>query len=367
MAFVFQSAFPGTPRFAPRSTMGERQRNIRQDIDALERAAAYQDLKPTPQGTLSDLGIPVRARAILALGFLETAGDNTALARGLRDPADLVRCAAVRALHARREAGLLVQALKWLPANEGRSRKFASRAVLDLKNFVTAPAVADALVNRDDEEHLSEEDAALVSALLDEDRPIPFLFAGFRGERSEVIKRLVTALGDDRGIVVDRAGELLLRLAPISIDAVVAELPEGKAAAEAAYVLGRIADADTLGALIKALRHRDARVRAKTAATLGELQDPASVEPLLQATRDRDHGVRTQARLALDRLGNTAVIAGVGALIEPMIREAVEAAVRAPAVEEHGETGSPRKPARGQTRARRSNGRAPKATNGGAP
>jgi HEAT repeat protein len=352
--------------------LGQRKPNIkalvrREDVDGLERAASYQEVERTRQGTVRDLGIPVRAEAILALGSLETAGHNMALARGLRDPADLVRCAAVRALQARGEAGLLVQALKWLPANHGHSRKLASQAVLDLKNFVTAPDMADALVNRDDEELLSEDDAALVNALLDEDRPIPFVYAGFRGEGDELIKRLVTALGDGRGIVADRAGELLLRLAPISIDAVVAELRKGKAAAEAACLLGRIADRQALDPLVNALRHRDPRVRAQSAAALGELQDPASVEPLVQATRDRDDGVRTQARLALDRLGTTAAIAGVTGVLEPMIREAVEAAVGDPEAEEQGRTGGSRKPARRQTRARRSNGRSPKATKGGAP
>jgi hypothetical protein len=58
----------------------------REDIDGLERAAAYQDLKPTPQGTASDLGIPVRAEAILALGCLDTAGDTKVLAQVFATP-----------------------------------------------------------------------------------------------------------------------------------------------------------------------------------------------------------------------------------------------------------------------------------------
>jgi HEAT repeat protein len=341
--------------------VGDRKPNIkalvrREDIEGLERAAAYQDLRPTPQGTVSDLGIPVRAEAILALGSLDVEGDNSALVRGLRDPADLVRSAAVRVLHARGEAGPLVQALRWLPADEGHSLKLALQAVFDLKEFVSAPAIADALVNRDDEELLSEDDAPLVLALLEDARA---------QERYELIELLITALGDERGIVADRAGELLVRLAPMSTDGVVAELRKGNAAAEAAYVLGRIADPETLDALVDALRHRNPRVRAESAAALGELQDPASVAPLLQATRDPDHGVRKQARLALDRLGNTAVIAGVAALLEPMIQEAVRAAVGGPPPKQRGRARPSGERSRRQPRAHRSNGGSPKAASPG--
>jgi HEAT repeat protein len=342
--------------------MGERKPNIkalvrREDVDGLERAAAYQDLRPTSHGTLSDFGIHVRAEAILALGSLDIGGDSRAIAQALHDPADLVRSAAVRVLHARREAGLLVQALRWLPADEGHSRTLALQAVYDLKASVTAPAIADALVNRDDEEVLSEDEAGLVLAVLDDERA---------EERAELIRLLVIALGDERGIVADRAGELLVRLAPISTDGVVAELREGNAAAEAAYVLGRIADPRTVDALVSALRHRNPRVRAESAAALGELEDPASVGPLLQAARDRDHGVRKQARLALDRLGNTAVIAGVAAVLEPMIQEAVRAAIGGRAAEERGQAGPSAQPDRRQSRTPRSNGASPNAANGGA-
>ncbi|MBD0282204.1 MAG: HEAT repeat domain-containing protein [Thermoleophilaceae bacterium] len=342
--------------------MGERKPNIRalvrrEDIEGLERAAAYQDLRPTPQGSVSDFGTPVRAEAILALGSLDSEGDNSALARALRDAADLVRSAAVRALHTRGEAGLLVEALRWLPGDEGHSRKLALQAVFDLKEFVSAPAIADALVHREDEEVLSEDDAPLVLGLL-EGAPAD--------ERYQLIKLLVTALGDERGIVADRAAELLVRLAPMSTEGVVAELREGSAAAEAAYVLGRIANPDTVDALVDALGHRNPRVRAESAAALGELQDPASVEPLLEATRDRDHGVRRQARLALDRLGNTAVIAGVAALLEPMIQEAVRAAICGLAGEERDRASPSGKPARPESRAHGSNGGSPGTANGGA-
>jgi HEAT repeat protein len=338
--------------------LGERKPNIkallrREDIDGLERAASYQYLKPTSQGTLSDLGVPVRAEAVLALGALDASSGGPALARALRDPADAVRCAAVRVLHARQEVDLLVQALRWVPPDRGQSRKLALQAVYDLQEFVTAPMTAESLIHRTDEELLSEDEAALIPALLDDDRA---------ETRDELMRLLVTALGHERGIVVDRAGELLLRLAPTSIDALAAELRTGAAPAEAAYVLGRIADPKALEELLGGLRHRDARTRAESAAAIAELQHPAAVKALLGATRDPDHSVRNQASIALDRLGNTAVIVGVAALLEPIVREALTSAIEHPQDrKEDDRKHSPGPPARRQRRSSRSNGRPPKA------
>ena len=125
------------------------------------------------------------------------------------------------------------------------------------------------------------------------------------------------------GIVVDRAAELLVRLAPTSVGALMTELRTGSAAAEAAYVLGRIGDTQAIGALVDALRSDDPRVRSECTAALGGFEAHEAVKPLLEATRDPDHRVRVQAAAALNRMGTSAVIVGVAALLEPMIEEAV--------------------------------------------
>ena len=213
--------------------MGERKPNIkalvrRGDIEGLEKAMSYQDLKPTSQGTLSDRGIPVRAEAVLALGALDGSSGGPGLARALRDPADSVRCAAVKVLHARKEVDLLVQALRWVPPDRGHSRSLALRAVCDLQEFVTAQMIAEALIHRTDEELLSEDEAESILALMGDDPG---------ATTAALMKLLIAALGHERGIVADRAGALLVRLAPTSIDAVAAELRTGAAPAEAAYVL----------------------------------------------------------------------------------------------------------------------------------
>jgi hypothetical protein len=208
----------------------ERKPNIkslarRNDEQGLVDAASYRDVKRTSQGTTTDLGIPVRAEAILALGSLGPDGGGAAVEAALSDPADHVRCAAVRVLHARRRAAVLARALGRLPAGEGDARELVVRALLDLRKEVDASAVVDALVHREDEELLDEADVQLITSLLDE--------AGAEGKET-AIRLLVRALGAEREIVVDRATDLLIRLAPERTDALVDELRAGTLPADAA-------------------------------------------------------------------------------------------------------------------------------------
>lgn len=345
-----QRLFSAVPK-----TMGPKQRkpNVESlvrdgNVAGLVEAASYREVVGASPATLTDLGVPVRARAILALGDLDADAGQEAAALGLHDPADRVRCAAVSVLAARKETGILLQALRWLPG-EGESRKVALRAVGDLRRSVCPADVADALINSDDEEPLNEDEEPLIQALLAEKRS---------GEADQLIQLLVSSLANERGIVADRAGELLLRLAPASIDAVVAELRYGRAAAEAAYVLGRIADPRTLDALLKALGDDDdAVVRAESAAALAELQDPAAVKALLSATHDADYRVRTQASRALDRLGTAAVIVGVAAQLESMILAEVRAAIGQAQADPDGREQASRR----RSRSQRSNGGPPEA------
>jgi HEAT repeat protein len=335
--------------------VAERKPNIkslvrREDVDGLLEAASYQDLAPAPEGTVSDLGIPVRADAILALGTLAPEHAHPAIAAALRDPADRVRCAAVRVLHALNEVDVLAEALRWLPTERGHSRSLASQAVLNLTGSIRPAAVADALINREDDDVLGDQDAQLILALLDDEGA---------DAMDEVLELLIDALGDERGIVVDRAAELLVRLAPDSIEHLIGELHRGVHAADAAYVLGRIGDPETLDVLVRALRHREARVRAESAAALAELQDPMAVKALLRATHDTDYTVRSQARIALDRMGAIAVIEGVAELLRPVVREAVRSAIPHPEGEGDGGKPKPRSAAWRRSRSSRSNGGPP--------
>jgi HEAT repeat protein len=336
--------------------LGERKPNIkslvrREDIDGLLEAATYRELASGPDGAMRDLGIPVRAEAILALGTLAPEEGEQAITAALRDPADRVRCEAVRVLHALREIAAVAEAVQWLP-QQGHSRKLAIQALLDLRESVPASTLTEALVRRSDDELLGDQDAQLVLELI-EGEP--------RDATDEVLEVLLTALGDERGIVVDRAAELLTRLAPGSTDALVDELRAGPNPAEAAYILGRIGDPRTFDQLVKALWHTDAKVRAESAAALAELRDPAAVKPLLAATRDPEHNVRTQAGAALDRMDTTAVIFGVAALLQTTIEGAARSALPQPEVEPNGRHQAPDPKARKQSRSHRSNGGPPEA------
>jgi HEAT repeat protein len=303
--------------------MAERTPNIKslvrqEDVPGLLKAASYQNVTPSSAGAVSDLGIPVRADAVLALGMLAPDSGLPAMRAALADPADRVRCAAVHVLHALNEVGVLVQSLRWLRRDEGNARDLAAQAILGLRTSVRPSAVANALILREDDDLLGEDDAGLILALLEQ--------AG-AGATDEVVELLVLALGDEREVVADRAAEMLVRLAPASIEALVAELHRGSNPAGAVHVLGRIGDPQTLDAFEKALEHSDARVRAESAVALAEIQDPAAVKLLMRATRDPDHGVRTRASMAIDRLGTTATVIGIATLLEPMIREAARSGI----------------------------------------
>jgi HEAT repeat protein len=287
-----------------------------EDLEGLLEAATYQSFTSNQVGDADDAGSAVRAEAIAALGKLAPDRAGPVLRASLYDSTDEVRCQALQALSALHETEPIGQALRWI-SKEEPSFGLALDALADPEEEVSLPSVADALVHRYDDELIGEEAAQLVLALLErEDADV-----------SGVLELLVLALRDEREIVVDRAVEMLVWLAPDSVDALVAELDKGSNPAVAAYVLGSIGDPRTLPALMMGLRHPDAKVRKECAAALAELQDPAAVQPLLRATRDPDHAVRTQAALALDGLGSAAVIVGVAALMEPMVEEAVRTAI----------------------------------------
>jgi HEAT repeat protein len=298
-----------------------------QDVEGLLKAASYRDLTPSSAGTLRDRGIPVRADAVLALGMLAPVSGLGAIRARLADPAEPVRCAAVRVLHALGEAGVLAQSLRSLPPNGSSARALAARAIVDLRKSVRPSAVTEALVHRDDDDPLGEHDAGLILALLEEEGAAAM---------DDVLEMLVLALDHERKIVVDRAAEMLVRLAPESIAALAAELHTGPNPAGAAYVLGRIGDPQTMGVLAEALEHSDARVRAESVAALADTRDPAAAELLLQATGDPEHSVRTRAGVALDQLGASAMVVGIAAALEPMIREAARSGILRADVEADG-------------------------------
>ena len=290
------------------------------DVDGLIEAARYREVVRRVDGRVSDAGAAIRESAILALR--ETAGDRAGqtLVRALGDPADRVRCAAVLALYERGDDDSLALGAAHLREEDGQALPTALRALLELQKAGSTYKLAAAIVHREDERPVSEADASILRELLD---------AEGSNAGSEVIDLLISALGDTREDVAERAEDLLELLAPESVDALVMELDTGLAPERAASVLGRIKDARALEPLVAALRHPSAEVRMESCVALGELRDPAASEPLLVATRDPEHLVRAGAGAALDRIGTAAIAVSVASLLRPLLEKAPSELVRA--------------------------------------
>lgn len=284
------------------------------DVDGLIAAAAYTEVVSSPEGARIDLGAAIREEAVLALRqvALERAGKTFAAA--LADSSDRVRCAGVAALYERGDADQLAEAVAGIPATAGRARAMAVRALFELHAPGSSCRLADALVHRQDNLPLNEEDEALVPALLRiEERP---------EAPAEVVQVLISALVHTSEVVTERAEALLVRLSPASTDALLRELAEGPAAHRAAAVLGDLKDPRALQPLVAALSHPDPRVRSQSCFALGELRDPVAIEPLLQATRDPEHEVRVIASTALNGMGTVALAVSVAALLRPTLASA---------------------------------------------
>jgi HEAT repeat protein len=280
--------------------------------DGFVEASQFQD--DTVDGIPSEAGAPFREEAALAGDDGSREEDREALVNRLTDslihPADHVRCAAARALYRLGESRALAEAVAILPVDVGRARSIAVRALVALRQPGSSSILAAALMHRDDELPLGEDDTDLVATLIDQEAT--------SGGADAVIALAVMGLRDDRSIVASRAEELLDRLAPASLDMLVEELENGSASYRAALILGRMKDPRALGPLVAALGHPDPRVRSESCAALGELRDPAAAEPLLMATRDTEYDVRIRASEALDRLGTAAIMVSMATLLRPL-------------------------------------------------
>jgi HEAT repeat protein len=295
-------------------------------VDGLVEATQYREILAGGDGVALDAGAPIREEAVLALGDASEDGDRDLivgrLTDALDDPVDRVRCAAVMTLYRLDEPGPLARAVARLPSGAEQARTMAVRALIALRAPGSSATLAEALLHRDDEVALGEADSDIVVRLIDEE--------GSPDASQAVIHLAMTGLGHERSAVRFRAEELLERLAPASLDVLVAELAEGNASHRAAAVLGRMKDSRALEPLVAALEHPDPRVRSESCAALGELRDPAAAEPLLVATRDSDYEVRVRAGQALDQLGTAAIAVSVATLLRPLLERQAAPALPLP-------------------------------------
>ncbi len=286
------------------------------DVDGLIAASRFQQLSSSADGEVQDLGLRTRVAAVYALGELDGDRGREAVIEALRDPEDRVRTASIVVLFERSELEPIADGLRWLP-REGNSRSLAVRALLELQEPGSARRVADALVHQLAEEPIAEEDMAALDELLGN--------GADAAAKGEVVELLAAAMRDDDDFVANRSVQLMVQVAPASVDALIEALRDPRAAHHAAVGLAEIKDTRALQPLIEALDHNDARARAAACAALGELRDSSAVEPLLRATQDPELSVRTRAGAALDQLGTVAVVIGISALLRPIIDDALEA------------------------------------------
>jgi HEAT repeat protein len=271
--------------------------------------------KPGGDALPRSAGAPIREDAVWALADASHDGDREAVVNRLTDamthPVDRERCAAARALYRLGESRPLAEAVAILPADEGRARSIAARALVALRQPGTSATLAAALMYRDDEHPLGQADTDLVATLIDAEAT--------SGGAEAVIELAVRGLGHERSIVALRAEGLLERLIPASLDMLAKELESGSAPHRAAIILGRMKDSRALEPLVAALGHPDPKVRSECCAALGELRDPAAAEPLLIATRDTEYDVRARASEALDGLGTAAIAVSVATLLRSLL------------------------------------------------
>lgn len=292
------------------------------DEFGLTEAAGYAP-PDDARGADPEAGAAIREQAVLALGALGENAGSEAVVWALQDTSERVRAAAVQVLAGRRQSGQLAAALAWLEAGT-ESHRLAIDAILELQAVMNAgePDVArtvtQALVRARGNQPLGDEVPELLRMLI----------AAETGSsaQADVVAELLSALADERDAVAVRAQHLLPYFAEESIEGLVAELRGSAAPRRAAEALGRTGDPRALEPLADTLQHPDPRVRAQCAVALGQLRHPAAVEALLMATHDADYDVRTSAGAALDQLGTVGIVAGVAALLRPLLADGEHAA-----------------------------------------
>ena len=277
------------------------------DFVGLVDAARFHDVVELRGGELVDRGAPVREAALLALGELRDVGDE-AIAEALADPVDAVRVAAVEALRRRGDFEVLCAAVvAWPSRGEGRARGAAIEALLELRAKGSSLALCDAFLAGVRDDRMAPGDAALVRALLETEAR--------EAAWQEVLARLVGTLSGRSSVARDRAQDLLVTLAPASVEPLVQELTVGSARARAASTLGQTKDRRAIKPLVASLESPEAAVRAAACEALGELRDSVAVVPLMRLTRDPEHAVRAAAGDAIDDFGSVAVFVGLAALL----------------------------------------------------
>jgi HEAT repeat protein len=123
-------------------------------------------------------------------------------------------------------------------------------------------------------------------------------------QEPDAVGPLVLALGDDDAWVREAATTALAEIGSPAVAALRNELqsPDPRFRAEAANVLGRIRDADSLPLFVVLLADNDTWVRDRAATALGKVGAVEAVELLINALNDPEPTVRDSAAWALGEI-----------------------------------------------------------------
>jgi HEAT repeat protein len=285
----------------------------KQDVDGLIRALGYEDLVRDRDDQVIDLGVDVRCGAADALAGIEGRAALHGLLRALDDPEDAVRIAAVRGL-CRQSDPLAAEQLTWVITNwtepqHARARHEVLDALVSLNDPMAPRRVIAGLMTRTAELD-ADADREVVQRLVQ---------AGGHNTLEGTVDELVTRLSDGPP-AGGRARQMLVWLAPDSVEPLIRALDDDARRREAIFALGAIHDSravERLGAIL--LGDDAAPIRTAAAWALGEIKDPSAVETLLVATGDAEYQVRSEAGQSFDKLGNAAIAVAMSALILPAL------------------------------------------------
>jgi HEAT repeat protein len=302
------------------------------DAKRLVRLLTYEKLTRQRDGRIVDRATETRKAAVEALGELDGDAAHDGLVRALRDPEHSVVSAAIRALqqrgHAEAAEPLTGAVTAWTDAAHERLREQALEALASFGRPHAARVVAARFLSRSTD--LNEADGEVLRRLVD---------AGGETAARSTVGDLVTRLPERP--VAARARTLLAWLAPDSVDPLIDLLDDPSAQREAALALGAIHDARATEPLsLLLLGSDDPSVRAAASWALGELRDPAAVGALLRASRDDDYKVRTESIAAFDKLGNVAVAVAMSLQLRTALEEGAQHAPL-PAETNAGQNSSP--------------------------
>jgi HEAT repeat protein len=275
-------------------------------VEGLIRALRYEDVVSDRDGRMIDLGATVRAQAALALAHIDSQEAVGGLIQALGDSLESVRVSAIRGL---REHGgdsvaerLMAAVTAWTRPDFAAARADALEAVIHIGHPESLRLVAGALVIRP--VALEDADLAVVHKLGQ---------AVGDADRQATIGDLIGRLRE--GSETERVRELLIALAPASVDALIEALDDRRTQRDAALALGPIHESRSVPALSAVLLdNADEDTRVAAAWALGEIRHPSAVEALLVATGDDDYDVRTTAADSFDKLGNAAIALAMNVL-----------------------------------------------------